>query len=87
MPPIRSSTSRHYNKLITLIISISKVMPSYSYYIKKGLVYIIIIAPSGRQPSSCAECTKVNICSSCNIYSISNVKCIYLLTLYNCLVP
>ena len=38
--PIKSSTSRHYNKLITLIISISKVIPSYSYYIKKGLVYI-----------------------------------------------
>ena len=47
MPPIRSSTSRRYNKLITLIISISKVIPSYSYYIKKGLVYIAIIVPSG----------------------------------------
>ena len=46
MPPIRSSASRRYNKLITLIISISKVMPSYSYYIKKGLVYVIIAAPS-----------------------------------------
>ena len=45
MPPIRSSASRRYNKLITLIISISKVMPFYSYYIKKGLVYIIIAAP------------------------------------------
>ena len=46
MPPIRSSTSERYNKLITLIISISKVMLSYSYYIKKGLIYIIITAPS-----------------------------------------
>ena len=46
IPPIRSSTSGRYNKLITLIIFISEVMPSYSYYIKKGLVYIIIIAPS-----------------------------------------
>ena len=46
MPPIRSSISRHYNKLITLIISINKVMPSYSYYIKKGLIYITIITPS-----------------------------------------
>ena len=45
MSPIRSSTFGRYNKLITLIISISEVMPSYSYYIKKGLVYIIIAAP------------------------------------------
>ena len=46
MSPIRSSASGRYNKLITLIISISKIMPSYSYYIKKGLVYIIIAVPS-----------------------------------------
>ena len=46
MPPIRSSASKYYNKLITLIISISKVIPSYSYYIKKGLTYIIIAASS-----------------------------------------
>ena len=48
MPPIRSSASTHYNKLITLIIFISKVMPSYSRYIKKGLLYIMIMAPSSR---------------------------------------
>ena len=48
MPPIKSSASGYYNKLITLIISINKVMPSYSCYIKKGLVYIIIAALSGR---------------------------------------
>ena len=87
MPPIRSSASGRYNKLITLIISISKVMPSYSCYIKKGLVYIIIAAFFGRQPSSYAECTKVNMCSSCNIYSVFNAKYVCLLTLYSCLVP
>ena len=48
MPPIRSTTSKRYNKLITLIISTSEVIPFYSYYIKKGLVYITITAPSGR---------------------------------------
>ena len=46
MPPIKSSASRRYTKLISLIISISKVMPSCSSYIKKGLVYIAIMAPS-----------------------------------------
>ena len=44
IPP--SVTSIHYATLITLILSISKVMPSCSYYIKKGLVYIIIVSPS-----------------------------------------
>ena len=47
MPLIRSTTSRRYNKLITLILSISKVMPSCSYCTKKGLIYIAIAAPSG----------------------------------------
>ena len=46
MPPIRSSASRRYNKLITLILSISKVIPSYSYCIKKGLTYFISESPT-----------------------------------------
>ena len=46
MPPVRSSASRHYNKLILLILSISKVMPSCSCCIKKGLLYITITSPS-----------------------------------------
>ena len=86
IPPIRSTASRRYNKLITFIISINKVMPSYSYYIKKGLVYIAIVAPSGRQPSFCAKYIKVNMRSSYNIYSISNTKYTRLLILYSRLV-
>ena len=46
MLPIKSSASRRYNKLITLILSMNKVMPSYFCCVKKGLVCIIIIAPS-----------------------------------------
>ena len=87
MPLIRSSTSKRYNKLITLIIFISKVMPFYSYYIKKGLIYIIITAPSGYSPSSYTKYIKVNIYSSYNIYSVSNAKYTYLLILYSYLVP
>ena len=45
MPPIRSSTLEHYAYIIALILSLSKIMPTYSYCIKKGLVYIIIAAP------------------------------------------
>ena len=44
IPP--SLASIYYTILITLILSISKVMPSCSYYIKKGLIYVIIIALS-----------------------------------------
>ena len=42
IPP--SIASIYYTILITFILSISEVIPSYSYYIKKGLVYIIIMA-------------------------------------------
>ena len=44
MPP--SIASIYCTILITLILSISKVMLSCFYYIKKGLVYITIIALS-----------------------------------------
>ena len=87
MPPIRSSTSGRYNKLITLIISISKVMPSCSYYVEKGLVYIMIAAPSSRQPFSCTKCTKANMRSSYNVRSVSDAEYACLLILYSCLVP
>jgi len=50
-------------------------MPSlYSYYAKEGLVYITLASPLSRQPSSYLECTKANICSSCDVRSISNAK-------------
>ena len=45
MPPLLAS-ARHA-VLITFILSISKVIPSCFYYIKKGLVYIIIAALFG----------------------------------------
>src|SRR6266567_2441251 len=47
-----SVASVYYTTLIALIFSISEVMPSCSYYIKKGLVYSIIVSPSSRQPLS-----------------------------------
>jgi hypothetical protein len=47
MPPIRSLAFKylaHYFKLIAVILLLSEIMPAYSRYIKKGLVYITIIA-------------------------------------------
>ena len=57
-------------------------MPTYSCYAEKGLIYIMIIVLSSRQPFSCAKCTKLNIYLSYNIYSVSNAKCIFLTRFY-----
>ena len=84
MPP--SIASIYHATLVALILSINKVMPSCSYYIKKGLVYITIIALSSYQPLSYTKYIKLNICLSYNIYSISNIKYIYYSTLLNYLV-
>ena len=49
-------------------------MPSYSRCILKGLVYIIIIALLGCQPSSYTKYTKLNMRLSYNIRLIFNAK-------------
>ena len=49
MPPIRSLASKrsaYHSKLIAVILSLSKIIPTYSYCVEKGLVYIIITALS-----------------------------------------
>ena len=67
MPPIRSLFSNYYNWLVTTILSLSKVILSYSCYIEKKLVYIAIVAPSSCQPSLYAKYIQANIRSSYNI--------------------
>ena len=54
-------------------------MPTSSYYVLKGLVYIIIIAPLSRQPSFYIKCIKLNIRLSCDIKLVFNTK-------YTCLI-
>ena len=47
MPFIRSLVFKclaYCFKLVAMILLLSKIMPTYSRYIEKGLVYIIIIA-------------------------------------------
>jgi hypothetical protein len=81
MPPIRSLAFKHlahHSKLIVVILLLNKIMPSCSCYMEKGLVYIIIIVFFSQQPSSYSKCIKLNIYSSCNIYSVFNTECIYL---------
>ena len=72
----------YYFKLVAVILLLGKIMPTYSYYAEKGLVYIIIIALSSRQPSAYTKCTKLNIYLSYNVYLVSNAKCIILICLY-----
>ena len=85
MPPSIASVCRTI--LITLILLVGEVMPSCSRYIKKGLVYIIIAAPSSHQPFFYAKYIKANMCLSYNVCYISNAKYKRPITLYNLLVP
>ena len=77
MPSIRSSafkyTARRF-KLVAVILLLSKIIPTYSYYMEKGLIYIAIIAPLSYQPSFYIKYTKLNIHLSYNIKLVSNAK-------------
>ena len=82
MPSIRSLVSKRRAYIIAVILLFSKIMPTYSYCVLKGLVYIIIIAPLGCQPSSYTKCTKLNICLFCNVKLVSNIKYTFLIYFY-----
>ena len=85
MPFVRSLAFKHtayYFKLVAVILLLNKIMPIYSYYIEKGLVYVIIIAFLGRQSSSYTKYTKLNMRLSCDIRSVSNAK--YAFLIYSC---
>ena len=47
MPFIRSLLSNYYNWLIITILLLGKVMPSYSCYVEKKLIYVAIAALFG----------------------------------------
>ena len=82
MPLIRSLASKRHTYIIKVILLLSEIIPSYSCYKEKKLVYIIIVALFSRQPSFYFKYTKLNIYLSCNIRSVSDTKCIFI-SLYN----
>ena len=85
IPLIRSLVSKRLTcrfKLVAVIFLLGEIMPTYSCYIEKGLVYIVIIVPLGRQPSSYIKYTKSNMRSSYNIHLVSNTKCIFFAYFY-----
>ena len=77
MPFIRSLASMHYVLLATSISLDGEIINSYSYYAKKGLVYITITAPFSRQPFVYSKCIKANTHSLCNIYLVFTNKYIF----------
>ena len=82
MPPIRFSTLKRYT-LFTISISFNKeIISPYSYYIKKGLVYIIIISLFNRQSFFYFKYTKANICLLCNMRLVPLNKYRFLYYIY-----
>ena len=79
IPPIRFSASKRRTYVIAIILLLGEIMPTYSCYILKGLVYIAIIAPLSCQSSFYIKYTKLNIYLFCDIRLISNAKYIYLI--------
>ena len=77
MPPIRSLASVYYILLAASIFLNSEIMSPYSYYIKKGLVYIAIITPFSRQPSFYSKCIKANTYSLYDVYLVFTNKYIF----------
>ena len=71
MPSIRSLASVCYILLTASISLNGEIISPYSYYIKKGLVYIIITTFFSYQPSSYFKCTKANTYFLCNVRSVS----------------
>ena len=71
--------------LLAASISLNgEIMSPYSYYAKKGLVYIIIMDLFSRQPSSCTKCTKLNTYILYNMHSVSLNKYAFLYCIYYC---
>ena len=70
MPPIRLSASKCCALLITSISFNREIISPYSYYMKKGLVYIIIISFFSCQPFSYSKYTKANTYSLCDVRSV-----------------
>ena len=83
MPYIKSLVSKRRTYVVAIILLLSKIMPTYSYYVLKGLVYIIIIAPLGHQPFSYTKYIKLNMCLSYDIKSVFITK--YTFLIYSCI--
>ena len=78
MPFIKSLASKRRAYVVAVILLLSEIIPTYSYCVLKGLVYIAIIAFLSRQPFFYTKYTKLNIRLSCNIKLVFNTKYAFL---------
>ena len=84
MPLIKSSVSKR-RALLTASISLDReIISPYFCYAKKGLIYIIIIDFSSRQPSFYTKYTKLNTYMLYNMRSVSLNKYTFLYYTYYC---
>ena len=79
---IKSLASKCCTCVVAVILLFNKIMPTCSYCVLKGLVYITIIASLGRQPFSYAKYIKLNMCLSCNVKLVFNTKYAFLIYFY-----
>ena len=77
MPFIRSLALKCCIFFTTSISFNKEIISLYSYYIKKGLVYIIIISPFSRQPFLYLEYMKANTRLLYDVHLISLNKYIF----------
>ena len=83
MPFIRSLVSKYYIKLVSTIILLGEIIPSYSYYVKRRLLYIVIAAPFSCQLFFYAKCTRANMRASYDICLVSNAEYMFFIYLVN----
>ena len=74
---VRSLVFKRRTLLAISIFLDGKIISPYSRYAKKGLVYIIITDPSGRQFFSYIKCTKSNTYILYNMRLVSLNKYIF----------
>ena len=79
---IRSLVSKRCTYIVATILLLGKIMPIYSHYTEKKLVYITIITPFSHQPFSYIKCIKLNIRLFYNIKSVSNTEYIFFIFRY-----
>ena len=77
MPTVRLTAFEYYTLLTSSIALDGEIISPCSYYIKKGLVCVMITEPSSHQPSSCSKCTKSNTYVLYDVRSVSFNKCIF----------
>ena len=78
MPAVRLIAFKYYTLFTSSIAFNSEIISPCSYYIKKGLVCVIITEPSSRQPSFYSKCTKLNTYILYNVRLVSFNKYTFL---------